>query len=98
MSGHGTPLRPATLFDPGPATEGLTNRQKTVLEAIGPDGITAHEAGIAAGAGPAWARTNGLEVLRALKARGLVVERRNPPRYELARKPSEPLGDLPAGY
>jgi hypothetical protein len=93
-----TPPRASTLFDPGPATAGLTDRQKTVLDAIGRDGITAHEAGLAAGANPAWARTNGLEILRALKARGLVVERRNPPRYELAHKPSEPLGELPAGY
>lgn len=92
-------MKQQPLFDPGPAIEGLTDRQRRILESIPRDGITAYEAGKLLGASDMFARSNGIQVLTALKKRGLVVERRNPTRYELARslKP-EPPTVWPAGF
>lgn len=86
-----------TLFNPGPATDGLTRRQRTVLQAIGPDGITAEQAGQLVGSSATWAEANGRQILLSLKRRGLVVERRNPSRFELARalQPNRASGDIP---
>lgn len=97
--GMRTPPTSQLLFDPGPVNlDTLTLAQRRVYDQIGPKGITPHAAGQWAGCTPGYERTRGLQVLRALKRRGLVVERRNPTRYELAHKQSEPLGELPAEF
>jgi hypothetical protein len=74
------------LFPLGPSAVGLTPRQRAVYDAIPVGGITAYEAGRAAGFnyGPQIA-FYGRQILRVLKARQLVVERRNPSRWELTR-------------
>lgn len=85
IQGHRT-RRSGQLFDPGPAIEGLTDRQRKAFEAIQAAGsATPHEIGLLLGASSMFATSTGRGVCLALKKRGLVVERRSPARFELAR-------------
>lgn len=57
----------------------LTGRQADALQhlkAAGPEGITGSELGRALGVSEQWAKSNGLQVLKALKAKGLVEQKR----------------------
>lgn len=71
------------LFDPGPQTHGLTNRQQTAYEAIrqaGWDGLTTDEVGAVLHAHGndaicEWCPAAGLSVGKALRRKQLVQQR-----------------------
>lgn len=69
-----------TLFDAGPAQpKELTDLQHQALEHVrqaGHDGIRPAELGAAMGSGPMYARSNGTQLLHALKKKGWVEQRR----------------------
>jgi hypothetical protein len=88
------------LFDPGPATGGLTDRQALVLQLLrdNPDGLRSSDLGafihVATGA-PCpcshdvrckWARAEGERVAKSLRQRDLAIKRKTG-RWQLTRPP-----------
>jgi uncharacterized protein YjhX (UPF0386 family) len=74
-----------------PAT--LTDRQRQALEYVRRADRQVHpaEVGLHVGTSVAWATNNGLDVLRALKAKGLVTERAGK-RFELSEAGRRAVG------
>lgn len=85
-----------TLFDPGPAEGRLTDRQRTVYEAIDAEGITDTQAGAVLGASERWRASTGREVLNALRRKQLVIRRRTGLWQRTKPKPADnAFGDIP---
>ena len=96
----------STLFDPGPADGGLTDRQQAVYDAARntPGGITSEDAGriLHAIRGNhtathtcTWCASEGHGVLQALRRRGLLTRRRKTGLWQPAGTIQAPIGGRP---